>query len=218
MVLAEKEAKELLEQAGIPVVPVKTVSSPGEAETRAQVMGYPVVLKLSSSIHSHKTEIGGVRLNLQNAAELVNAYQDLAHLGRQLDPDAAIIIEPMAAAGAELFLGAQRHDDFGWVMTLGLGGIWLELIQDVAFRLLPAGRQDFREMLDELHSWPKLRDGFRHLPAVGAEPLVDLMERVAAFALSHPGLQEMDLNPVLGFPDRALVVDARMVLGDCGQD
>jgi succinyl-CoA synthetase beta subunit len=214
MILAEQGAKELLGHKGIPVIPVQSVPSLEAAQTQAQAMGFPVVLKLSSARHSHKTEVGGVRLNLRNAAELESAFGDLARLREALDPAAAIIVEPMAAAAAEFFVGVQRHPDFGWVMTFGLGGIWLELMQDVSFRLLPASRKDFQEMLDELRSWPQLRKGFRHLPAVGVESLLDLMQLVAAFALEYPGLEEMDLNPVMAYADRALVVDARMVLSD----
>jgi acyl-CoA synthetase (NDP forming) len=94
---------------------------------------------------------------------------------------------------------------------LGLGGIWLELVRDVSFRLLPATRQDFAAMLAELKSWPKLRAGFRHLPPLSDGIVVDLVERIAVFVLAHPEIAEMDLNPVTAYSDRALVVDARIV-------
>jgi len=211
MILPEHEAKELLEKAHIPVVPTRTVDSFEEADTEARKMGYPVVMKLSSGRFSHKTDIGAVFLNIQDKPGLQKSYAELTGLRDKLDRQAAIIVEPMAPEGAEFFIGIQRHESFGLVMTMGLGGVWLELFKDVAFRLLPATRSDFREMLSELKGWPKLRAGFRNLPPVDSENMLQLMERVAEFILKRDEILEMDLNPIMAYPDRALVVDARMV-------
>lgn len=209
--LAEHQAKELLREAGVAVVPVATVDSLEDALREAEVLGCPVALKFASPAFTHKTEIGGVRLNLRQPSEIEEAFGHLQKLRQDLDPSAAIIVEPMVPAGVELFIGYQRHPAFGPVLTLGLGGIWLELVRDVSFRLLPATRQDFAAMLAELKSWPKLRAGFRHLPPLSDAIVVDLMERIAAFVLAHPEIAEMDLNPVTAYSDRALVVDARIV-------
>jgi acyl-CoA synthetase (NDP forming) len=170
-----------------------------------------VALKFASPAFTHKTEIGGVRLNLRQPSEIEEAFGHLQKLRQDLDPSAAIILEPMAPTGVELFIGYQRHPAFGPVLSLGLGGIWLELVRDVSFRLLPATRQDFAAMLAELKSWPKLRAGFRHLPPLSDGIVVDLVERIAVFVLAHPEIAEMDLNPVTAYSDRALVVDARIV-------
>ncbi len=207
MVLAEHEAKALLEKAEVPVVPVKVLHTLEEAGR----MDYPVALKLSSTVYTHKTEVGGVILGIEDREGLEEAYNRLARLRNELDPGASIIVEPMAAPGVELFIGAQRRQGFGLVMTIGVGGIWLELMRDVAFRLLPASRYDLESMLSELKGWPKLRDGFRHLPPANPEALLDLMEKAGAFATSRIDLVEMDLNPVFAYSDRAVVVDARMV-------
>jgi acyl-CoA synthetase (NDP forming) len=120
----------------------------------------------------------------------------------------------MAPEGAELFIGVQRHPQFGLVMSLGLGGVWLELFHDVAFRLLPAREVDFREMLSELKTWPKFSKGFRHLPPVDGERIVELMQQVAQFVLSRPQLKEMDLNPVIAGASGVSVVDAAIVTID----
>ncbi len=210
MILPEHEAKQFLQKAQIPVAPTTIINSKEDAQAQAREIGYPVVLKLSTSRFSHKTDIGGVLLNIKDDDALHRAFAELTQLRERLDPEAAIIIEPMVKPGAELFIGFQRHPGFGPVISLGLGGVWLELLKDVTFRLLPAERYDFREMLTELKSWPKLRDGFRHLPPADAEQVVDLMESLATFALAQPEVQEMDLNPVMVYPDRALVVDARI--------
>jgi len=211
MILPEHEAKELLEKAHIPVVPTKTVNSLEEAEKEARKRGYPVVMKLSTGRFSHKTDIGAVYLNIQDEQGLQKSYSELVGLRDKLDRQAAVIIEPMAPEGAEFFIGIQRHESFGPVMTMGLGGVWLELFKDVAFRLLPATRSDFREMLFELKGWPKLKNGFRNLPPVEPENMLRLMERIGDFVLKRDDILEMDLNPIMAYPDRALVVDARMV-------
>lgn len=212
MILPEHEANRILAGAGIPMISMRTVSSLDEARQEAAELGYPVVLKLSSSLHTHKTEIGGVALDLREAPALEDAFRRLHDLRAQLDPGAVIIIEPMAGSGAELFVGYQRRREFGPVLSFGLGGVFLELFKDVAFRLLPAGAADFREMLSELKSWPKVRDGFRGLPPVDEERVVRLLEQVAAFVLDHPEIVELDLNPVIMDARGATVTDATIVL------
>jgi succinyl-CoA synthetase beta subunit len=214
MILPEHEANRLLAAAGIPMIPLKTVDSVDEAKTAAAALGYPVVLKLSSSQYTHKTEVGGVCLNLTNETDVADAFAKLQELREQLDRRASIILEPMAPAGAEFFIGFQYHPQFGPVLSIGFGGISLELFQDVAFRLLPAKTADFREMLSELKSWPKLQKGFRNLPPVDETQVLDLMARIAEVALSQPGLRELDLNPVVVRSDGAMVVDATIILDE----
>jgi len=213
MILPEHEANRLLAAAGVPVIPVRIVDSGQEAKTEAADLGYPVVLKLSSSKHSHKTEIGGVYLNLATGLDVEDAFGKLAKLRERLDVQARIIVEPMARSGAEFFIGYQHHPQFGPVMSLGLGGISLELYKDVAFRLLPASTADFREMLGELKCWPKLQKGFRNLPPVSESHVLQLLEQVAEFVLHRFEVKELDLNPVVVRSDGALVVDAAIVMG-----
>lgn len=216
MILPEHDANRLLAEAGMPVVPMAIVKSPREAKREAGALGYPVALKLSSARHTHKSEIGGVALNLQNGGEVEKGFLRLDGLRERLDGDAKIILEPMAPEGAELFLGYQRHPQFGPVMSFGLGGIFLELTRDVAFRLLPARAADFEEMLEELGAWPRLKKGFRHLPPVGEGGVLRLMEQVADFALSRRDLRELDFNPVIARSEDVWLVDATIVLGGAG--
>lgn len=212
MILPEHEANRLLADSGVPMIPVRAVKSAQEANAGAGNVGYPVALKLSSSLYSHKTEVGGVFLNIENERDVEKAFEKLKKLRDELDRQASIILEPMAPAGAEFFIGFQLHPQFGPVISVGLGGVSLELIQDVAFRLLPAGTVDFREMLAELKSWPKLQKGFRNLPPVDGGLLLNLMEKAAEVALSHPEIVELDLNPVVVRSDGAIVVDARILM------
>jgi succinyl-CoA synthetase beta subunit len=217
MILPEHVANKLLSDACIPVIPLIVVDSPEMAKNDAGKWGQAVALKLSSSKFPHKSEIGGVYVNLANDGDIERAFLKLDHLRKQLDDGAKIIMEPMAPAGAELFIGYLRHVQFGPVMSIGLGGIFLELTEDVAFRLLPAKEADFREMLAELRSWPKLKAGFRNLPPADERQMVSLMQHVADFVLSRPDVKELDLNPVVVQPDGARVVDAMIVL-DQGRD
>ena len=214
MILPEHEANRLLSGAGIPMIPLRAVHSAEEARKEAASLGYPVVLKLSSSIHTHKTEIGGVVLNISNDHQLQEAFAKLQALRQQIDRQAIIILEPMAGTGAEFFVGFQSHRQFGPVLSFGLGGISLELFKDVAFRLLPARAADFREMLSELKSWPKMHSGFRNLPPVDEERVIRLLEQVAEFVLDHPEIQELDLNPVLMGSEDTTVLDATVILED----
>lgn len=212
MILPEHEANRLLTDAGIPMIPMRTVDSTEEAKRAAASLGYPVVLKLSSAFHTHKTEVGGVVLNIRDEQQLGEALEKLQALRERLDPQAVLILEPMVGEGAEFFVGFQHHPEFGPVLSFGLGGISLELFKDVGFRLLPAHAGDFREMLSELKSWPKMRSGFRHLPPVDETRIIGLLEQVATFALNHPDVRELDLNPVLVGFEATTVLDATIIL------
>jgi acyl-CoA synthetase (NDP forming) len=212
MILPEHESNRMLANAGIPVVPMRLADSLDDARADAQAMGFPVVLKFSSQEHTHKTEIGGVIAGIATDHDLENAFKKLDGLRARLDPKGRIIMEPMISGGTEFFIGFQVHPQFGPVISIGLGGVLLELFKDVAFRLLPARRPDFQEMLGELKSWPKLKKGFRNLPPIDERHVIDLLDQVAAFALSRKDLKELDLNPVIFRQDDAVIVDARIVL------
>jgi acetyltransferase len=212
MILPELEANRLLADAGIPMIPLKVVSSVEEAGRAAEHFNDRVALKFSSRLHPHKTEIGGVFLNLSPFEDLAKAFRNLNALRDKLDREAVIILEPMAEVGAEFFIGFQRHAQFGPVLSFGLGGISLELFKDIAFRLLPARTEDFREMLLELKSWSKMREGFRNLPPVDEEAAIRLLEQVSAFVLDHPEIEEMDLNPVVLGSRGPTVADAMILV------
>jgi len=210
MVLAEFEANKLLSDAGIPVSRIATVDSIEDAVMIAREFECPVALKFSSEKYPHKSEIGGVILNLSEEKDLRDAFERLRELKETLDKEAKIIMEPMIPEGAELFIGYQRHPQFGPVISLGLGGVFLELTKDVTFRLLPARQVDFSEMFLELRSWPKLKKGFRNLQPVKENHILSLMQKVSEFVASRPEVSEMDLNPVIARSDGAWAVGARV--------
>lgn len=211
MILPAFEANQVLRKAEIPVVHAVPVETRDDAIREAAALGYPLVLKISSERFPHKTEIGGVVLDLKTADEVLAAFERLDTLRKTLDPDALIVLERMAPSGVELFVGIQRHAEFGAVMSVGFGGIWLELFEDVSFRLLPATRGDFREMLGELKCWPKLKKGFRHLSPVDEASLIAFLQRIGQLTLERVDLLEMDLNPVVLLPEGPIVLDARIV-------
>lgn len=214
MVLAEFEANKLLSDAGIPVSRIAAVDSIEDAVMIAREFGCPVALKFSSEKYPHKSEIGGVILNLSEEKDLRDAFERLRELKETLDKEAKIIMAPMIPEGAELFIGYQRHPQFGPVISLGLGGVFLELTKDVTFRLLPARQVDFSEMFLELRSWPKLKKGFRNLQPVEEKHILSLMQKVSEFVASRPEVSEMDLNPVIARSDGAWAVDVRVEAGE----
>lgn len=215
--LSEFDAKALLREAGI------ATPSSGLALTRdaalelAEKIGYPVVAKVSSLQVLHKSDVGGVRLGLQNAAQVAAAWDGILADVRAALPDAHIdglLIEAMApAGGVETLIGVSRDPVFGHVLTFGLGGIHVELLRDVARRVLPLSRAEAEALVREIRAFPLL-DGLRGRPKADVPALVDLLLQVSDFVVAHGDrIDEMDLNPVWVGPagGGALPLDAVIV-------
>jgi len=200
--LDEATAKRALAAFGLPVPKGRVVPAAQVAEA-ADALGYPVVLKAVSAQLAHKTEAGAVHLNLANAEQLQAALNKMAHLSDQF------LVEQMAAnVVAEVIVGVQRDAQFGLSLTVGAGGVLVELLQDARTLLLPVQRHEVQAALESLRIWPLLR-GFRGKPAGDVPALVDAVMAVADYAQSHAhSLLELDVNPVLLMPDGVLVVDA----------
>lgn len=212
--LNEVESKELLEAAGIKTSGARLARGAQEASAIAEQIGFPVVLKIISEDIPHKSDAGGVMLGLQSAAEVSSAYQTMLAAVKERHPDAkleGVSVQRMAEPGIEVIIGMNRDPQFGPVMMFGLGGVFVELLKDVAFRLVPLERRDAEEMLTEIRG-SALLDGYRGEPAASRQSLVDLLLKVSAFIESRPDIAELDLNPVFAYPDDALAVDARVVL------
>lgn len=217
--LSESDGKALLRKAGI-VVPAGGVArSASEAVELALAFGFPVAMKIVSAQILHKTEAGGVRLNLADERDVRCAYQDVIDTVAKRQPDATIdgvLVEQMlpAGRGREVLIGVHRDDAFGLVLTVGLGGIFVEVLRDVAHRALPIGPHDAHDMLRELKGFALL-EGVRGQPPADLTALEDLLLRVSCFATEQgPRLLEMDLNPVwVGRRgEGALPLDALIVL------
>ena len=214
--LTEVEAKELLSEGGINVVETKLASSKEEAVSISSQIGYPVVLKVVSPDVIHKSDAGGVKLDLNGADEVGKAYDDIMDSVKKEYPDAAIqgvSVQQMARPGVEVIIGMSTDPQFGPVIMFGLGGIMVEILKDVSFRIVPLEARDAREMIKDIKGYPVL-EGYRGQEAVDIANLEKLILKVSAFAEKHPEVQELDLNPVLAYSDGAVAVDARIMLGD----
>jgi acetyltransferase len=207
------ESFEFLESEGFECIFSRPADSPGKAVHLAHRIGFPVVLKIDSPDVLHKSDCGGVRLNLQSAQQLRSAYGKMMDDVRVKFPEARIsgvVVSAMAAPGLELLLGMNRDPQFGPVIMFGLGGVGVELLRDVSMRLLPIAREDAFEMLNELRGAPLLK-GFRGSPAVDANAVVEGLLKLAAIAREYPEIDEIDLNPVLAYSEGMVVVDARII-------
>jgi acyl-CoA synthetase (NDP forming) len=214
--LSEVEAKDVLRDAGVPVTKTTLATSADEAVKQAEAAGYPVVLKVVSPDISHKSDAGGVKLNLQSATEVRAAHAAIIDSCSKHVPGARITgvaVQHMAPQGTEVIVGMTTDPQFGPVMMFGLGGIMVEVLKDVSFRLVPLEDRDAAQMIGEIKGRPVL-DGVRGQPAADVGALKDAILKVSAFVEAHPEVKELDLNPMFAYPDGALAVDARIILAE----
>lgn len=214
--LNEVEAKQLLRDAGVSVAVTTLARSADEAAQQAEEAGFPVVLKIVSPDISHKSDVGGVKLNLKTADEVRAAYEEIVASAKKHVPDARIegvAVQHMAPQGTEVIVGMTTDPQFGPVMMFGLGGIMVEVLKDVAFRLVPLEEKDARQMIQEIKGRPIL-EGVRGQPPADLAALQDTLLKVSKFVEEHPEIRELDLNPVFAYPDGAVAVDARIVISE----
>ena len=214
--LTEIEAKELLKQAGVNVVDTKLATSREEAISISRQLGFPVVLKIASADVVHKSDAGGVKLDLKTATQAGKAYDDIMKAIKKQYPEAKIegvSVQKMARPGVEVIIGMSKDTQFGPVLMFGLGGILVEILKDVSFRIVPLVRRDAREMVREIKGYPLL-EGYRGQEPVDVTNLEELILKVSDFVEQHPEVAELDLNPVFAYSDGAIAVDARVILED----
>lgn len=209
--LLEVESKEILESAGIATTRCFRVESPEEAREKSEKMGFPVVLKISSGKISHKSDAGGVVLNLLSGEEAAGAYRRLLSMSGRYDLGAGVVLQKMARPGVELIVGVTRDNHFGPVIMLGLGGIFTEVLKDFTYRMLPVSPWDARDMITSLQGY-SLLTGYRGQAPADLEALQGLICKVSDMVAAFPDIMEMDLNPVAAYPEGYMVLDARMVL------
>jgi acetyltransferase len=214
-VVTSMDAYAVLNRAGINTVPSRAARTAADAVAAAEQFGYPVALKIESPDIMHKTEAQGVRLGLKDADAVRWAYQALIDDARRFKSDARIegvLVQPMARGEVELVIGLKHDPVFGVVVMVGLGGIHIEVLRDVAFRKAPVTTAEADRMLDELKSRAVLR-GVRGKAPVDRKALVDMISSVSCLGVAAADrLSELDLNPVLCGPDGAAAVDWLMVL------
>lgn len=196
----EREVLEFLGGRGVPVIPGTVARSPAEAMAAARALGGPVVLKVHSPEIAHKSDIGGVRLGLDGDAAVAAAWEEIVAQCRSAMPAAAIdevIVSPMRARGTELFVGVARDAVWGPVLAIGLGGVWVEALEDTRLLLLPARREEIVRAFRELRA-ARLLDGYRGAPPVDLEAVADAVARIGDAALAlGPDLAALEVNPLL---------------------
>jgi acyl-CoA synthetase (NDP forming) len=216
--LTEVESKQVLHEAGIPVALAVAARDARKAAAAAEKAGYPVVLKIVSPDVAHKSDVGGVRLGLDSKEEVEEAFEEIMADVKAAQPDARIegvAVQKMAPAGTEVIVGMRKDAQFGPVLMFGLGGILVEVLKDVAFRIVPLEPKDARQMVREIKGFPVL-EGVRGQAPADLEALEKLILKVSEFVEAHPEIKELDLNPVFAYSDGVIAVDARIVL-DSGQ-
>jgi acetate---CoA ligase (ADP-forming) len=210
------EAVVVLEHYGIPTalsIPAGTIE---EAQAAAEKIGYPVAIKVISEEISHKSDVGGVQLNLRNGAAVSAAFDDMMERIRQSYPDVevdGVLVQPMISGGWELILGGRQDQQFGPIVLVGLGGIFTEIFEEVAVRIAPITRQGALEMIKSLRG-SQVLEGARGYKAADIESVVDSILKVAQLLIDFPEIQEVDINPIKVFQDRegCRAIDARMIL------
>jgi acetyl-CoA synthetase (ADP-forming) len=212
--LLEHEAFQLLEQYNIPYPPYGVARTPEEAGKISSKIGFPVVLKIISPDISHKTDVGGVILGVNSPENAVKAFEEIIGNIRRRVPSArveGVLVQKMVPKGLEVIIGGLRDQTFGVVVMFGLGGVFTEVLRDVTFRVWPFTKQEALEMLSEVKGAPLLK-GFRGMPPVSVESIVDIIFKFGKLMEDHPEIESADLNPVVAYPDGSLVVDARFIL------
>jgi acyl-CoA synthetase (NDP forming) len=212
--LTEIEAKEILKEAGINVVETKLATSKEQAVAISQKLGFPVALKIASTDVIHKSDAGGVKLGLKTAAQVGKAYDDIMKSIKKSFPDAKIegvSVQKMAKPGVEVIIGMSKDAQFGPVLMFGLGGIFVEILKDVSFRIVPLMKRDAKEMIREIKGFPLLQ-GYRGSEPVDLENLENILLKVSEFVEKTPEVKELDLNPIFAYKNGAVAVDARVIL------
>ena len=209
-VLTEFESKELFQEIGIPVPAQKLTISKEETISAASEIGFPVVLKLMAEDVVHKSDTGAVKLNIKNKEEAEQAYDELMKI--EAKSEKKISVQKMADEPiTELIIGMTTDPQFGPALMFGIGGILVELLEDVSFRIAPITEFDAKEMIHEIKGFPIL-DGYRGKPKADIDAIVDTLMKISDLVKKNEEIHEMDLNPVFIYEKGIVCVDARIIL------
>ena len=213
-VLLEPEAKTICAEYGIPVTQFSVAKTQQEAAELAQKIGFPVVLKIISQDIIHKSDAGGVIVNLKTKEEVETAYDKILENAKKYKADAkigGILVQEMANQATEVIIGSIKDPQFGQTLMFGLGGIFVELLKDVTFRVAPITEQEAAEMVVGVRAYPLL-NGYRNTPPADVKAIVNLLMCVSKLVMDHPEIKELDLNPIMAYEKGAKTVDARIIL------
>ena len=214
--LSEAQAKGILAAYGIPVTRERRAGSAGEALEAAGQIGYPVALKIDSPDILHKTEAGGIKLNLTSAGQVEESFEEILASAGQYQPGAniaGVLVQEMLKEGTEVMVGIGNDPVFGSTVMFGLGGIFVEQLGDVSLRVAPVGENDAWEMLREIKAH-RVLDGVRGRPPVDKRAVVDIILKLSQLAMDFPQIAELDINPLIVFEEGkgACAADALIIL------
>jgi acetyltransferase len=216
--LGEIEAREVMAAYGLRLPESQLARSPEEAVEIANRIGYPVVLKISSPDILHKSDIGGVRAGIQSASEARDAYELIEYRARRYQPNAdirGVLVQQQAPKGRECLVGVSRDPQLGPMIGFGMGGIYVEVLKDVVFRLAPLSKQEAQEQIEAIRSFPILR-GVRGQAPADLASILDTILRTSQLVTDFPEIVEMDINPLMVYDQGqgSIVLDARIILND----
>jgi acyl-CoA synthetase (NDP forming) len=212
--LLETEAKTVCMEYRIPVTKFKLAKNKADAVNFADEIGYPVVLKIVSPDVIHKSDVGGVIINVKDAEDVRKAYEQIMDSVKRHKPNAKIIgvlVQEMAPQSTEVIVGATKDPQFGPTLMFGLGGIFVEILKDVTFRIAPVTEDEAREMIAAVKAYPLLK-GYRNTPPADIEAIVKILLNTSRLVMEHQEIKELDLNPIMVYEKGAKTVDARIIL------
>jgi acetyltransferase len=213
-ILSEIACKEILKQAGVNVIETKLAITRNESIQMCESIGFPAGMKIVSPQITHKSDAGGVVLGIENGDEAGEAFDRIMATVKENHPSAVIegvAVQRMAEQGTEVVIGMTRDPQFGPMLMFGLGGIFVEIIRDVAFRIAPLTAEDAGEMIREIKGY-RLLEGYRGQAPVDISHLEKLLLKISKLAHNHPDIKEMDINPIMAYSKGAVAVDARILL------
>jgi acyl-CoA synthetase (NDP forming) len=212
--LLETEAKAVCMEYAIPVTKFQLAKNAEEAAAFAEQLGYPVVLKIVSPAIIHKSDAGGVIVNLKSTAEVQGAYVKVLENAKNYNATAKIVgvlVQEMAPQSTEVIVGAVKDPQFGQTLMFGLGGVFVEILKDVAFKIAPITRDDALEMVTGIKAYPLLQ-GYRNTPPTDIEAIINILLNTSKLIMDYPQIKELDLNPIMAYEKGAKTVDARIIL------
>ncbi len=212
--LLETEAKTVCMDYGIPVTKFALARNEAEAVECAGTIGYPVVLKIVSPDIIHKSDIGGVVVDVKDAKRVRDVYNQILKNVKNHDGKAritGILVQEMAPSSTEVIVGAIKDPQFGPAIMFGLGGIFVEVLKDVTFRIAPITEDEACEMISEVKAYPLL-EGYRNTPPADTKAIANILLNTSRLVTDHLEIKELDLNPILVYKNGAKTVDARIIL------
>ncbi|MHA1339776.1 MAG: acetate--CoA ligase family protein [Promethearchaeota archaeon] len=209
-ILTEFESKQFLAEYGLPITKQSLANSLEEAIKNAKKIGFPVVMKIIAEDIVHKTDVGGVKVGIKNEDELKDAFNQLMQIPSKFEKK--VSIQEMAPKPiTELIIGTLQDPQFGPAIMFGIGGVLVEIMKDVSFRICPINEFDANEMIHEIKGF-KLLDGYRGAPKADLNALKQLLINVSKISMENPEIDQMDLNPVFIYENGVKIVDARIIL------